>query len=86
MRCFLLQQLQTRHSSAHGQSESIEELRNAFDLVEKSSPGLADDLVTELATRLAQYTISDRELDEAVDKVKGYYSRVDHPTGPVHTQ
>ena len=66
-------QLRDRHGNAHGgqRIEAIDELRNAFDLVERSSPGITDDLVTELVQRLAGQSLNENEVQLAVDKCKG---------------
>ncbi|ELU01027.1 hypothetical protein CAPTEDRAFT_219261 [Capitella teleta] len=72
----LLSQLKDQHSSSSvstgsQRSEAIDELRNAFDLVERSSPGITDDLVSELIGRLAGQTLNETEVQMAISKCKG---------------
>lgn len=52
-------------------TESIDELRNAFDLAEQSCPGMTDDLVSGILTRLASSsrTVSDAELTWGLSKL-----------------
>ena len=61
-------QLGDRYSSQHGSSDAIHELRNAFDLAERSSPGVTDELVSEIVTRLSAGRVDDRTLHTALDK------------------
>ena len=56
--------------SGHG--DAIEELKNAFELVEQSCPGISDELVTEVVMRLAGQSMSENECRSAVDRLKGY--------------
>ncbi|KAK2155539.1 hypothetical protein LSH36_237g03034 [Paralvinella palmiformis] len=49
--------LRQRHSTVNGSSEAIDELMNAFDLVENSLPGVIDSLVTDIVERLAGQTL-----------------------------
>ena len=67
-------QLRERHGgSGHGsRGDAIDELRNAFELVEKSCPGISDDLVTEVVMRLAGQSLSENECRTATNKLKGY--------------
>ncbi|XP_041350384.1 serine/threonine-protein kinase 25-like isoform X7 [Gigantopelta aegis] len=52
-------------------TEAIEELKNAFDLAEKSCPGLADDLVSGIISRLGSTTnMTEGEVRRATDKIK----------------
>lgn len=57
--------------SGHG-GDAIEELKNAFELVEASCPGISDELVTEVVMRLAGQSLSENECRSAVDRLKGY--------------
>ncbi|PVD18489.1 hypothetical protein C0Q70_21038 [Pomacea canaliculata] len=52
-------------------TESIDELRNAFDLAEQSCPGMTDDLVSGILTRLASSsrTVTDAELTWGLSKL-----------------
>ena len=56
--------------------ESIEELHHAFDLVERSSPGITDELLEEILSRIAGQTMTDREVHAAMDRMKGYVPTV----------
>ncbi|XP_060594123.1 serine/threonine-protein kinase 26-like isoform X6 [Ruditapes philippinarum] len=51
-------------------TEAAEELKNAFDLAERSCPGIADELVTGILSKLGSLTLSDTDVRRAVDKVK----------------
>ena len=52
-------------------TEAIEELKNAFDLAEKSCPGLADDLVSGIVARLGSTTgMTEGEVRRAADRIK----------------
>ncbi|XP_033759678.1 serine/threonine-protein kinase 26-like isoform X6 [Pecten maximus] len=51
-------------------TEAVDELRNAFELAEKSCPGITDDLVAGLMGRLAMSHMSEQDIRRAVDKVK----------------
>ncbi|XP_053403365.1 serine/threonine-protein kinase 26-like isoform X14 [Mercenaria mercenaria] len=51
-------------------TEAAEELKNAFDLAERSCPGIADELVTGILSKLGSLTMSDSDIRRAVDKVK----------------
>ena len=53
-------------------TEAIDELRNAFDLAERSCPGIADEVVTGIISKLGGSSMSDVEIKRAVDKVKRY--------------
>ena len=61
-------QLHRRHSS--GRSNSIEELRNAFELAERSSPGITDSFVSEIIQRL-QPSMPDSRVRATVDRLTG---------------
>lgn len=52
-------------------TEAVDELKNAFDLAERSCSGLTDDLLTGVISRLATTaTVSEVEIRRAIDKVK----------------
>ena len=51
-------------------TEAIDELRNAFDLAERSCPGIADEVVTGIISKLGGSSMSDVDIKRAVDKVK----------------
>ena len=50
----------------------MDELETAFELVERTSPGITDLLVQELVTRMAGQTMSERDVESAIDKMKGW--------------
>ena len=62
--CFLLFQLNQRYSSQHRPSseshDSVEELRNAFELAERSSPGITEHFIQLIFTRLQPNGAEDR--------------------------
>jgi hypothetical protein len=68
-------QLRSQHSAPGGpqrSSDAINELQNALELVEESSPGIADELVTLIVTRVAGHSLSqDGQLHRVVEKLKG---------------
>ena len=53
-------------------TEGINELRNAFDLAEQSCPGLTDDLLSGIITRLAtsSRTVSPAELSHGLGNLR----------------
>lgn len=51
-------------------TEAAEELKNAFDLAERSCPGIADELVTGIIMKLGGQSMSDMEIRKAIDKIK----------------
>ena len=55
----------------NGSSEAIDELMNAFELVESSLPGVTDGLVTDIVERLAGQTLNSSEVNNAVSRLKG---------------
>jgi hypothetical protein len=61
--------LHRRHSHG-GRSNSIEELRNAFEYAERSSPGITDAFVSEIFQRL-QPALSDGRVRQTVDRMAG---------------
>ena len=66
----VLLQLHRQYSSQHrGSSSSIEELRNAFELAERSSPGITDVFVTEVVQRL-QPNLSENRIRQAVERLR----------------
>ncbi|XP_013417844.1 germinal center kinase 1 isoform X13 [Lingula anatina] len=69
----LMQDLRERHrNSGHPQhGEAIDELRKAFDHVERSSPGITDILVSEVVQRLGGASLSDGQITQAIQRVKG---------------
>ena len=64
-------QLGDKYANTHGSHDTVEELQNAFDLVERSSPGITDLLLEELVTRMAGQTLSERDIESAIDNMKG---------------
>ena len=61
---FFLFQLNQRYSSQHRPSseshDSVEELRNAFELAERSSPGITEHFIQLIFTRLQPNGAEDR--------------------------
>lgn len=53
-------------------TEAAEELKNAFDLAERSCPGIADELVTGIIDKLSSKTMSDSDVRRAVDRIKRF--------------
>lgn len=51
-------------------TEAAEELKNAFDLAERSCPGIADELVANMLQKLCSLKFSDSEIRKAIDKIK----------------
>lgn len=51
-------------------TEAIDELRNAFDLAERSCPGITDELVAGLFNRFTVSSLSDSDIRRAVERVK----------------
>ncbi|XP_052783894.1 germinal center kinase 1-like isoform X3 [Mya arenaria] len=51
-------------------TEAAEELKNAFDLAERSCPGITDELVAGMLGKLCSLKLSDGEIKRAIDKVK----------------
>jgi len=51
-------------------TEAAEELKNAFDLAERSCPHIADDLVAGMIERLCSHSLSDSDIRRAIDKLK----------------
>ncbi|KAK2180811.1 hypothetical protein NP493_425g03012 [Ridgeia piscesae] len=56
---------------ANGRGDTLDELETAFELVERTSPGITDLLVQELVTRMAGQTMSERDVESAIDNMKG---------------
>ncbi|KAI0222477.1 hypothetical protein LSAT2_026272 [Lamellibrachia satsuma] len=67
----LLKELGDKYVNGHGSHDTVEELQNAFDLVERSSPGITDLLLEEIVTRMAGQTMSERDVESAIDSMKG---------------
>ncbi len=74
-KCLLNFQLRGHHANAHGshRGDAIDELQNAFDLVEKSCPGITEDLVTQIVSRLAGKSMGESQLHRAISNLKGGY-------------
>ena len=51
-------------------TEAIDELRNAFDLAERSCPGIADEVVTGIISKLGGSSMNEADFKRAVDRVK----------------
>ncbi|XP_074657820.1 serine/threonine-protein kinase 25-like isoform X2 [Tubulanus polymorphus] len=54
-----------------GTGDAIEELQNAFELVEKSCPGITDQLVIEIIQRCGAKELSETQLRQATNKIRG---------------
>ncbi|WAR27558.1 STK25-like protein, partial [Mya arenaria] len=50
-------------------TEAAEELKNAFDLAERSCPGITDELVAGMLGKLCSLKLSDGEIKRAIDKI-----------------
>lgn len=50
--------------------EAIDELRNAFDLVEKSCPGITDKFVTDVVRNMGEQMLREAEVRRGVEKFK----------------
>lgn len=68
-------QLQRKHQynrrsaeASHKSSDAIEELENAFEIAEKTSPGISEMFICELVQKLVP-SISDQRLKGVLDKV-----------------
>jgi len=66
----LLSELQRRHNSYREgrHSDAVEELKNAFDAAERSSPGITNRLVEEILRKL-QPNLSESRVDAAMDNL-----------------
>jgi len=53
---------------------AIDELRNAFDLVDRTAPGVVDALITEIIQSFAGQTMSESEVDAAVQIAMRYHT------------
>ncbi|XP_056006286.1 serine/threonine-protein kinase 26-like isoform X10 [Ostrea edulis] len=51
-------------------TEVVDELRNAFELAERSCSGITDDFLTGVISRLATTIVPESEIRRAIDKVK----------------
>ncbi|XP_019757271.1 serine/threonine-protein kinase 26 isoform X1 [Dendroctonus ponderosae] len=73
----LMSDLQRRHhyngrgsaERSHKSSDAIEELKNAFEIAERTSPGISDMFVSELVQKLVP-SISDQKLKGVLDRLK----------------
>ena len=68
---FKIFQLQRRHGVGRGNSrhaDAIEELKNAFDLAERSSPGITGRLLEQIIVKL-QPGMSEARLQQAVENL-----------------
>ncbi|KAL3847422.1 hypothetical protein ACJMK2_018331 [Sinanodonta woodiana] len=73
----LLTQLKTEYRDEYqrngrpvSRTDAIEELRNAFELAERSCPGIGDDFVTAVLGKLGTYSMKESDIWKAVDKLK----------------
>ncbi|XP_063430826.1 serine/threonine-protein kinase 26-like isoform X8 [Mytilus trossulus] len=51
-------------------TETVDELKNAFELVERSCPGIVDEFLTSVVSRLASVSQGGVDVRRAVDKIK----------------
>ncbi|KAK3095839.1 hypothetical protein FSP39_019828 [Pinctada imbricata] len=51
-------------------TEAVDELKNAFDLAERSCPGIADEFMAGIIDKLAKPVLGDSDIRRAVDKMK----------------
>ena len=67
---FIFFQLHRRHTGGLGRSsDSIEELRNAFEMAERSSPGITDIFLAEIIRKL-QPNVSDNPLKQSMERLR----------------
>ncbi|XP_064639294.1 serine/threonine-protein kinase 26-like isoform X3 [Lineus longissimus] len=68
----IIQELKERHRTSHTtqQSDAIEELNVAFQLVEKSCPGITEQLVQEVVQRIGAHQLVDSQVRHALSKLK----------------
>ncbi|KAJ8920782.1 hypothetical protein NQ315_004923 [Exocentrus adspersus] len=71
----LITELQRKHhyngraaDSAHKSNDAIEELKNAFEIAERTSPGISEMFICELVQKLVP-SITDQRLKSVLDKV-----------------
>lgn len=72
---FLFLQLQRKHhyngrsaDGPHKSTDAIEELKNAFDLAERASPGISEAFIREMVQKLIP-SVTDQRLRSVMDKV-----------------
>ena len=59
-----------QYAQINGRGQAIDELRNAFDSVERSSPGMADEVVEALIGQLVGRDLPWNAVDAAIQKTK----------------
>ncbi|XP_014665949.1 PREDICTED: serine/threonine-protein kinase 25-like isoform X2 [Priapulus caudatus] len=60
----------TGSRTPHAASDAFEELRNAFDIAERTCPGISEELLTEIVRKLSP-GLSELRLKHATDKLRG---------------
>ena len=53
-------------------TEAVDELKNAFDLAERSCPGITDEFMAGIINKLAVPAMGESDIRRAVDKIKRY--------------
>ncbi|KAH3806790.1 hypothetical protein DPMN_135116 [Dreissena polymorpha] len=51
-------------------TDAAEELKNAFELAERSCPGIADELLAGILTKLCSLKFNEGDIKRAMDKIK----------------
>lgn len=72
---FFYKQLQKKHQyngraaeTSHRSNDAIEELKNAFDIAERTSPGISEAFICEMVQKLVP-SITEQRLKSVMDKV-----------------
>jgi serine/threonine-protein kinase 24/25/MST4 len=71
----LMSELQRKHhyngraaDTAHKSNDAIEELKNAFEIAERASPGITENFIGEMVKKLMP-TVTEQRLKSVMDKV-----------------
>lgn len=54
--------------SSHKSHEAMEELKNAFEIAEKTSPGITENFISEMVKKLLP-SVTEQRLKNVIDKV-----------------
>ena len=54
--------------SAHKSNDAIEELKNAFEIAERASPGITENFISEMVKKLMP-SVTEQRLRSVMDKV-----------------
>lgn len=65
--CTKYVQLRERHGGMR-QNDAIDELRNAFDLIERTSPGISDEFVRQLTYRVCGTNYNESQMQAAFSR------------------